>query len=337
MSFSATVNTCKSEIWLVEMLNYLDGQYRSDIAGDIREGLTASQKFIPCKYFYDAHGSKLFEKICRLPEYYPTRTEMSILSGIAPELMKSFVHKDLVEFGPGANWKICILLDAADRSNRATLRYIPVDISESALLKASQDLCKRYPELQVLVVVADFTSQLDVLPAERPAMFCFLGSTIGNFEEDECIEFLQSISKIMKPDDRLIVGFDMVKAREIIEAAYNDSLGITSEFNKNVLNVLNNRLNANFDPFLFDHLAFYNKDYDRIEMHLKAKCDISVNLKSIELEVEIERGETIHTENSRKFTKKSIEDMAGRAGLSIKNWYSDPDAWFSVVLMGSTS
>jgi len=333
MSRPTAVNTGKSKRRLVETLNYLDGEYKNDIGKEIREGLSALQKYIPCKYFYDARGLKLFEEICQLPEYYPTRTEISILRVIAPELMETFADKDIVELGSGANLKIRILLDAVDKSIRATLRYIPVDISESAVIETSRDLLERYPELQVLGIVADFTSQLDVIPTERPLMFCFLGSTIGNMGEDETISFLQSISENMKPDDRLLVGFDMVKTRETVEAAYNDSKGVTAEFNKNILNVLNNELNANFDPSHFDHLAFFSEDYDRIEMHLRANRDISVKLKAIDLETEFKKDETIHTENSRKFTGKSIKDLASRAGLSIQNWYSDPAGWFSLVVM----
>lgn len=333
MSHTTTVNTGKSKRRLVETLNYLDGKYKNDIAREIREGLTASQKYIPCKYFYDTRGSKLFEEICQLPEYYPTRTEISILRDIAPELMRTVAHKDLVELGAGANLKIRILLNAVGKSSRATLRYIPIDISQSAVIGASHGLLERYPELQVLGIIADFTSQLDVIPTERTLIFFFLGSTIGNMEQDETISFLQSISANMKPDDRLLVGFDMVKARKTIEAAYNDSMGVTAEFNKNILNVLNNELNADFDLSHFDHLAFFSEDCDRIEMHLRANRDISVKLKSIDLEIEFKKGETIHTENSRKFTKESIGDLASRAGLSIQNWYSDPAGWFSLVVM----
>jgi len=319
---------------MVETLNYLDGKYKNDIAKEIREGLTASHKYTPCKYFYDTQGSKLFEEICQLPEYYPTHTEISILRDIAPELMKTVAHKDLIELGAGANVKIRILLNAVGKSIRATLRYILVDISRSAVIEASQDLLDTYPELQVLGIIADFTSQLEVIPTERPLMFCFLGSTIGNMEQGETILFLRSISANMKPDDKLLVGFDMVKNRETMEAAYNDSKGVTAEFNKNILNVLNKELNANFDLSHFDHVAFFNEDHERIEMHLRANRDISVKLKSIDLEIEFKRGETIHTENSKKFTEKSIEDLANRAGLSVQNWYSDPSGWFFLVVMG---
>lgn len=335
MSDLQRINTFKSKPRLVETLNYLDhdAKYKNDIAREIREGLTASQKYIPCKYFYDKRGSKLFEEICQLPEYYPTRTEISILKDIAPELMGTFAHKDLVELGSGANLKIRILLGSVDESVRATIRYIPVDISESAVIEASLDLLERYPELQVLGIIADFTSQLDVIPTERPLVLCLLGSTIGNLEQEEAIEFLRSISRSMKLGDILLVGFDMVKARVTMEAAYNDNKGLTAEFNKNILNVLNNELNANFDLSCFDHVAFFNEDHNRIEMYLRVNHDNRVELKSIDLELEFKRGETIHTENSRKFTAESIKNLAARAGFSIENWYSDPVDWFSLVVM----
>lgn len=317
----------------VIILNCLDGKYSNDIARDIQQGMTASQKYIPCKYFYDALGSRLFKEICQLPEYYPTRTELSILKEIAPELMGTFANRDLVELGSGANLKIRILLDAAGKSNRSTMRYIPMDISESAIAEALADLIDRYPELQVMGVVADFTSQLDVLPPKRPLMLCFLGSTIGNMSGDESVSFLRTVSENMKSDDKLLIGFDMVKPRDIMEAAYNDSRGITSEFNKNILNVLNKKLNADFDSSQFDHIAYFNEDESRVEMHLRANRDILVKLESIRMEVEFKRGETIHTENSRKFTNDIIEGIAEEAGLSIQKWYLDHNEWFSLVVM----
>jgi L-histidine N-alpha-methyltransferase len=317
----------------VQIVNHLNGEYADNIASDVRDGLSAAQKFIPCKYFYDAYGSKLFEEICGLPEYYPTRTELSILRELAPQLMAPFAHGDLVELGSGASLKIRTLLDAADESTRASLRYVPVDISESAVLEASEDLLERYPELQVLGTVADFTCQLDVLPKERALMLCFLGSTIGNMSEDEGNAFLRRVADAMKPGDALLVGFDMVKPTVTLEAAYNDSRGVTAEFNRNILRVVNNELNASFDPSDFDHLAFFNTAHSRIEMHLRANRDVAVTIESIGMESEFRAGETIHTENSRKFTETGIGDMASHAGLSVRDWYSDEAGWFSVVLM----
>ena len=247
--------------------------------------------------------------------------------------MENFRHKDVVELGAGSNWKIKVLLDAAGKAGRTTLRYIPVDISESSVVEASRDLMELYPELEVLGVVADFTSQLDSLPNERAKMYCFLGGTIGNMSESEAVEFMSGVSRNIKPNDTLLIGFDMVKSRETLEAAYNDSQGITSRFNKNVLNVVNKELNADFDPACFNHKAFFNRAKSRIEMHLEANRSCSVVIRDMDMQVEFRKGETIHTENSHKYTREMIEDMADRAGLLICDRYTDSNEWFSLVLM----
>ncbi len=324
----------ESEANGVRVLNRLDGKYRSGISYDAQLGLTAPQKRLPCKYFYDAHGSELFEEICQLPEYYPTRTELSILRAVAPQIMNDFFRKDLVELGSGASVKIRILLDAAGRYNRGSMRYVPVDISESAITGACDDLLMLYPELQVLGIVADFTHQMDAIPIERPSMVCFLGGTIGNMEPEEGLSFFRQLSQNLEVDSRVMVGFDMVKDRCMMESAYNDSRGITARFNKNILRVLNQQLEADFDNRDFDHMAFFNDTHSRIEMHLVANKDVLVRIGSIGLEIEMKKGETIHTENSRKFTRESIEDMASQAGLTIQSWHSDRDEWFCLVIMG---
>lgn len=303
------------------------------IPPDLAAGLTARQKTIPCKYFYDAQGSMLFEAICRLPEYYPTRTEMALLKEVAPGLAGTLNHKDLVELGSGADRKIGILLRAATPDTWATLRYIPVDISASAVMNSSLNLKARFPELTVTGMVTDFTSPLEALPTDRPTMFLFLGSTIGNFDEAESVVFLSNIAAVMKPEDTLLIGFDMVKPLPIIEAAYNDTQGVTSEFNKNILRVVNKELMANFNPAGFDHLAFFNENHSRIEMHLKANQDQTVRIGAMNMALEIKEGETLHTENSRKFTKESIERMASLAGLTIQDWHQDSSQWFSLVSM----
>jgi L-histidine N-alpha-methyltransferase len=326
-----------SDLRPIQILDCLQGRYENEIAEDVRKGLTLSQKAIPSKYFYDSRGSKLFEDICKLPEYYLTQIEISILKNIAPKFSQIFRHKDLVELGSGADLKIRTMLDVVGRKTRATLRYVPVDISESAIFNALQSLLELYPELEVLGIVADFTCQLHVIPSHRPAIFCFLGSTIGNFNEAETLVLLRNVAGAMKLEDTLLIGFDMVKSREILEAAYNDSNGVTSEFNKNILNVINGSLHGNFDPCSFDHLAFYNEKYQRIEMHLKANCDFSVRLKDLNLEVDFTAGDTIHTEISRKFKREEIEELASHAGLKIANWYTDSEEWFSLVEMSCHS
>lgn len=315
----------------VEVRNHIVDTYRGALARDVSVGLTSSQKFIPSKYFYDARGSQLFEEICSLPEYYPTRTEMAILKSAAPEIMKSFDGGDVVELGSGTNDKIRLLLDSVAPSNLPSLRYIPVDVSETAMNAASEELANIYPGLKVIGIVADFTVHLEAVPADRTKLFILFGSTIGNFDEEMRMKFLRLVADTMNSGDRFIVGFDMIKSKETLESAYNDSRGVTSEFNKNVLNVLNRELNADFRQSHFDHVAFFNENKERVEMHLRAKRRMSVNIDDLNLKVRLEKGETIHTEICGKFSKKVIKDIAHETGLNIKRWFSDSKEWFSLV------
>lgn len=313
-----------------EIQNYMTHSFGEEIARDVFKGLTSDQKFIPSKYFYDERGSLLFEEICRLPEYYQTRTELSILEENAGKIMESFDCGDLVEMGSGANWKICRLIDAASKQG-AKVRYIPVDVSKSALVAASEDLICKYPRLKVLGIVADFTCHMDRIPKDRSKLIILFGSTIGNFDEGEAHRLLRSVASSMNPDDRFLIGLDMIKQKEVLERAYNDSRGVTSEFNKNALFVVNRELNANFDPDLFDHLAFFNEKKEQIEMHLLAKKEISVEVEDLDLSVTFEEGETVHTEISRKFSEKSATRMFYGAGLAVERWFFDPRGRFSLV------
>jgi L-histidine N-alpha-methyltransferase len=315
----------------IEIRSHIDSSFRSEIIKDVSTGLNASRKSIPSKYFYDERGSQLFEEICTLPEYYPTRTEMSILKLSAPIIMKSFEMGDIVELGSGANWKIRMLLDAAGPSKLSGLRYIPVDVSETALTEASEELLKVYPELEVLGIVADFTLHMDAVPCDRRKLIFFLGSTIGNFNEKKREEFLKLVAGTMNERDSFLVGFDMLKPEATIEAAYNDTQGVTSEFNKNILQVINRELNADFKPSHFDHLAFFNRDRERIEMHLRANRKTTVNIDDLELELNIDKDETIHTENSCKFSRDGVRHLVTKSGLDIMNWYSDDRGWFSLT------
>lgn len=317
----------------IEIYNHLSGSYRSDIANDVLTGLTAPQKHIPSKYFYDARGSELFDRICGLPEYYPTRTEISILNNSAPMIMKFFesIGGDLVELGSGSNLKIRILLDAADENAFDHLRYVPVDISRTSVLNASVDLPGTYPWLQIKGIVADFTAHLEKIPSDRPRLILFLGSTIGNLDAAARNTFLRLVADSMTLRDRLLIGFDMLKSRHILEAAYNDSLGITSKFNKNVLHVINSKLGADFEPSHFRHLAFFNEEEERVEMHLQAKQRIKVNIRDLELAVEMDKDETVHTEICNKFSRESIERTADETDLKIVRWFFDPEEWFCVA------
>jgi L-histidine N-alpha-methyltransferase len=315
----------------IEIRNLMDKTFRSEIVKDVIKGLTASKKFIPSKYFYDDHGSALFDKICTLTEYYPTRTEISILNHAAPYIMDSFLRGDLIELGAGANCKIRILLDAIGVSKSTDLRYVPVDLSEKALITASKELLLLHPELKVLAIIADFTHTLHVLPNDQPKLMVFFGSTLGNLNNEEQLAFLRLIAHAMKPGDKFLIGLDMVKSKKTLEAAYNDSQGITSEFNKNVLNVLNRELNANFDSSHFNHVAFYDMTKKRVEMHLQANRRISIEIRDLDLQIKIEKGETIHTEICKKFSRTSAERIFYEAGLAVTQWFSDPNGWFSLV------
>jgi L-histidine N-alpha-methyltransferase len=303
----------------------------SQLAKDVLQGLTADQKFIPSKYFYDARGSRLFEKICLLPEYYLTRTELSLLRRKASELVDGFERGDLVELGSGSNVKICTLLEALGRDRRATTRYVPVDISETALLSAAQGLVSRYPELKVAAIKADFMRDLSNIPSDGRNLILFFGSTIGNLEEDECRVFLSAVAKNLQDGDRFLLGLDMLKPRPILEAAYNDAQQVTADFNKNVLRVLNRELDATFDLNNFEHVAFFDPDRERVEMHLRANRGLTVNIRDIGLSVSLDKGESIRTEICRKFSRSAAKKMVEDVGMRVDRWHSDPRGWFSIA------
>lgn len=315
----------------LEIRNYYAEDSNAQIALDVLKGLTAAQKYIPSKYFYNARGSRLFELICRLPEYYLTRTELFLLRRFAGVFMDGFQNGDLVELGSGANWKIRILLETINTSLRSTIRYVPVDVSEPAVLSATGELMSLYPELTVAPVVADFTKDLHRIPADRPKLVLFFGSTIGNLDEDEAGRFFRSLSELLGPEDRFLLGLDMVKPAGILEAAYNDCQGITAAFNQNILLVVNKELSANFDPEDFEHVAFFNREKERVEMHLRAKRRVTAALRSVGRSIMIKRGETIRTEICRKFRREGVEAVAEAAELRVSQWFSDPRNWFSIA------
>jgi L-histidine N-alpha-methyltransferase len=316
------------------ILNCLAEDTNRELGKDIVAGMTQPQKRLPSKYFYDARGSWLFERICDLPEYYLTRTELAILAQVASEIMAFFARDpaDLVELGSGSNRKIRILLDAADGFGLSGLRYVPVDISESALHAASAELLDLFPDLHIFGVIADFTRCLEVLPRSRK-LLTFLGSTIGNFLRHERIAFLKNVAGIMTREDRLLLGLDMLKPTEIIEAAYNDSQGVTSEFNKNILRNINHSFNANFNIDDFEHLAVFVEEKERVEMHLRAKCPTAARIADLELSVSCGAGETIRTEICQKFSRANANRDFQKAGLVATRWFTDPEGWFSLVML----
>lgn len=315
----------------IEIMDYMKDTFYSDIRRDVLTGLTSPQKSVPSKYFYDAYGSQLFETICSLPEYYQTRTELSILKSSAAHIVRNIREADIVELGSGSNLKIRTLLDACFRSRQADIRYVPVDLSESQLVESSVELLNFYPELKIVGIVADFTKHIEKIPTGRERLFVFFGSTIGNFGDEARIDLLKRVAGMMGCGNRFLLGIDMIKPAEIIERAYNDSMGVTAEFNKNILNVVNRELNADFDVSHFDHVAFYNADREQVEMYLRAIRSISVEINGLGMQVSMKKDETIHTEICRKFSRESAEAMAEEAGLRIDRWYSDPQGCFSLV------
>jgi L-histidine N-alpha-methyltransferase len=302
------------------------------LAEDVLDGLTRPAKELPSKHFYDAHGSELFERICELPEYYPTRTERLILQDIAPEVAASTGASELVELGAGYATKTRVLLDAMAAAG--TLRsYVPLDVSEATVLATASELVEEYPGLQVHGVIGDFERHLDALPEPvGPRIVALLGGTIGNFLPGARRRFLRSVHRQLGPDDRLLLGTDLVKDPHVIEAAYDDSLGVTAAFNLNILRVCNRELEADFDLDLFEHVAFYHRRHQWIEMRLRAVDHCTVNLKAIDLQVAFAAREEMRTELSVKFTRERLEADLRAAGLVLDSFHTDPRELFAVSL-----
>ncbi|WP_135609686.1 L-histidine N(alpha)-methyltransferase [Methanococcoides sp. AM1] len=306
-----------------------DSSIREKLAACLR----ADPKTLPSMFFYDHHGSELYEKITKLEEYYPPKIEIPLLRSTAQKLKHEMQDCDLVELGSGDCSKISVFLDEVPKEIRQTIVYYPVDVCKDSIEKSACNLQDKYPEMKIHGITADFLEHIEKIPGKRKRFFCFFGSTIGNFTEARAMEFMTDLGKVMNKNDRLLLGVDMVKDIGIIEKAYNDSKGITAEFNKNILNVTNEHLETDFDPEEFEHVAFFNREYSRIEMHLKAKDDLEVASPILDEKIILKKGETIHTENSHKYTVDGIKRMAEAAGLSVENIFSDDKKWFSLVEM----
>jgi len=316
-----------------EIRNLLAGDHEEEYLQCILEGLTAEKKYIPSIFFYDETGSRLFEKITALPEYYLYNTEKEILKEISPKICSSFEGIDIVEIGSGDCSKISLLLSSIPPSKRNSIRYVPVDISCSALNDSADIISERFPRIEFSGIVADFLKQMDRIPEASGRFFCFFGSTIGNLSSKQVLLYLSGLRKVMSPGDNLLLGVDMVKDRKILEEAYNDSSGITAEFNRNILNVVNDLAGTDFDPDQFGHLAFFNEDKSRIEMHLEAGKDMEIKSPHLRESITVRKGERIHTENSHKFSREQIEMMIESTGLRIKEFYTDSRQWFSLILI----
>jgi L-histidine N-alpha-methyltransferase len=298
---------------------------------EVAEGLAATQKELPPKYFYDHRGSELFEEITRLPEYYPTRTERGILEAWMPGLVAGLGTRTLIELGAGSAEKSRVILNAMRAAGTAEV-YVPIDVSATFLSHTAARLRREYPGLKVEPAVADIGEELNLprrLP--RPALFAFLGSTIGNFHPAEAIRLLRRVRAAMEPGDRFLMGADLRKDVARIERAYNDSRGVTAEFNRNMLRVLNHELGADFDPETFEHRAFYERQAHRIEMHLVSSRPQVVTIPGIG-EVSFARGETLRTEISCKHDRDSVAALFRPAGLRVESWRTDPEGLFALVV-----
>jgi L-histidine Nalpha-methyltransferase len=306
---------------------WLDG----DLATDVRRGLLAARKTLPPKYFYDEHGARLFDRICELPEYYLTRTEQALLLRFADDIVARTRPSAVVELGSGAARKTRTLLDAVHRSG-CEMHYVPVDVSDGMLHRSALTLLRDYSRLRIHGVVGDYERDLEHLPDGRQRLIVFLGSTIGNFTPAATQDFLRALRRQLTTSDHLLLGVDLVKSVDVLEAAYNDSAGITAEFNRNVLRVINRHLDATFDPNRFEHVAFFNRERSQIEMHLRTPVVQQVRIRQLGLTVSFFAGETIHTEISRKFARPDVELMLSAAGFALLEWYTPPDRSFGLVL-----
>jgi L-histidine N-alpha-methyltransferase len=315
---------------------YADAEARQrTMEEDVRRGLTASRKSLPPKYFYDELGSALFQRITELPEYYLTRVEAAMLGKIAPALVGKFSRGDIVEIGAGASGKTRTVLDALN-GNRARITYVPLDVDRPTLESTAARLLDDYPGLGIHAVVGDFERDLAHLPPPPGRrLVMFLGSTIGNLDPPSRRRFLTRVRALFHgPDDRFLLGVDLVKDTSVLEAAYDDAAGVTCEFNRNILRVVNRGLDGDFRPEAFRHLAFYNTNASRIEMHLVADTAQEVRLRRLGLTVPFAAGEDIWTENSYKFTRPGVEAMLAEAGLRLVQWHVDPAEYFALALAG---
>ena len=305
----------------------------SPIAEDVLRGLTARPRDLPPKLFYDATGSHLFEQITETPEYYPTRTERAILRDFAGEMVQQAGNNlTLVELGAGSASKTQVLIEALLR-RQLRADFYPVDVSSSALQSALATLNGHFPRLRVAPIVADYTHHLPdlkLLPGRK--LVLFLGSTIGNFEPDEAEAFLKSIRRSLQPGDALLIGFDLIKDADVLDAAYNDARGVTAAFNKNVLARINRELGGSFDLDAFEHVAFWNRRKSRIEMHLESVYEQTAWVEDLGRGFHFEKGERIHTENSYKFNTSSIRRLLRRAGFKLEKSWTDPRGWFCEAL-----
>jgi dimethylhistidine N-methyltransferase len=306
----------------------------NSFAEDVLTGLKSDKKYLSPKYFYDTAGSELFVRITQTEEYYPTRTEQSILNHYSPEIVNTCTEVNwLVELGSGSCEKTDALL-CEFHKNRTTFNYIPIDVSD-IIIDSSKKLLEKYDRLSVTGILSDYEKGLSLISKVENGskLILFLGSSIGNFEPNEIDAFLKMTQQTLHENDYILIGFDLVKDRQVLEAAYNDGQGITEAFNYNMLKRINRELDGNFNVKKFGHRAFFNETYSRIEMHLVSKERQTVTLGTLKTKINFVAGETIHTENSHKFTLEMISTYADTAKLEIVKTWTDPKEYFALCLL----
>ncbi|MBD2691925.1 L-histidine N(alpha)-methyltransferase [Anabaena catenula] len=320
---------------LIETLTVLDDHYQDlkNDGEDVIQGLTQTPKTLPPKYFYDDLGSQLFEKICELPEYYPTRTEAWILSQYADEIAQITSCCELIELGSGSSTKTRLLLDAYQKI-ADSCRYLPIDVSGGILKTSVIELQKKYPDFSIHGLLGTYEQALSHLESNylQSRLLFFLGSSLGNFTAQECDSFLSKIAQTLKPGDYFLLGIDLQKPPKMLEAAYNDSQDVTAAFNLNMLSHLNWRFQGNFDINLFRHQAIYNQTSSQIEMYLHCQKDHWVSLDILNLKISFQAGESILTEISRKFDLATMQKQLATKGLKTVKTWTDPQQWFGLIL-----
>ena len=297
---------------------------------DVRQGLTKSPKRISSKYFYDERGSQLFEQITNLPEYYLTRAERALLEKVAPALIGELAPRTLVELGAGSATKTRIILDAMiERGSAAS--YLPIDVSRDFLEASAELLRKKYPDVTITPVVSDITESFSLPETSPPVLFAFLGSTIGNFPGAPAVKLLSHISTLMQPGDAFLLGADLRKDTDVLNAAYNDAQGVTAAFNLNLLERFNRELGANFQVDQFAHRAYYSMAQHRIEMHLVALSAMTVMIPEIGL-IKFDEGETIRTELSYKYDHDTLAGILADSGMRLEKWLPDGENVFALAV-----
>jgi L-histidine N-alpha-methyltransferase len=316
----------------IEVRSYLEAGTGRTLSDDVLDGLTRPFKELPPKHFYDAHGAELFDRICDLPEYYPTRAERAILEAHSDDIVALTGAAELVELGSGTAAKTRVLLSAMAAAGTLR-RYVPIDVTEGMVRGVAAALVTEYPGLEVHGIVGDFERHLNHVPAAgEPRVVAFLGGTIGNFAPGSRRRFLRSMGELLGPDDHLLLGTDLVKDAEVLEAAYDDSAGVTAAFNRNVLRVLNRELNADFQPDAFDHVAFYDREHEWVEMRLRAQRRMAVNIADLGITVNFEAREELRTEISAKFTPERLSADLEASGLQLVKVFTDPERRFALSL-----